>query len=453
MTMTPMLPGSVPVHAASDPVRPETGLRLTGRVGVVAAVALLAVFGFWAYATEIDSAVATQGQVVVRGKPKTVQSLDGGVVEEILVHNGDRVEEGQLLMRLDPTLIRVNLDIARTRLAEASARKARLEAEDRGLAAPVFTYPPLPFERPPMAEPEAGQMRVFEARQHLNTGRRAQLGEKLEQFRRQIDGLEASITAKAEQLGYIEQELANSRKLFDQGLMREPQILQLQRARAEMKGTLAEAEADRARVGNAMQDAIIEVDQAERQFREDVVTDLRSTQTEIEESTIQIVTLSRQLERVDIRAPSTGIVHEMQVTTLGGVVPPNGTILQVIPVDDGVELELMLEPREIDRVHPGQKAEVLFTAFDHRATPRLEAHVTQISPTVVSTGTQGGTERNFYRLGLELEPGQLERLNEKSSAIVPGMPIEAFLETGEHTVMSYLVQPLVSQIMHAFRER
>ena len=140
MTMTPMLSGSVPAHAAPDHIRPETGLRLTGRVGVVAAVALLAVFGFWAYATEIDSAVATQGQVVVRGKPKTVQSLDGGVVEEILVHNGDRVTEGQLLMRLDPTLIRVNLDITRTRLAEASARKARLEAEDRGLAAPVFTY-------------------------------------------------------------------------------------------------------------------------------------------------------------------------------------------------------------------------------------------------------------------------------------------------------------------------
>ncbi|WP_179285833.1 HlyD family type I secretion periplasmic adaptor subunit [Haematobacter missouriensis] len=449
MTMASNLPG----QPRCLPVEPKSSLRPLGYVGIGAAVGLLAVFGFWAQTTRIDSAVATAGQVVVRGKPKTVQSLDGGVVEQILVHNGDRVAEGQLLMRLDPTLIRVNLDIARTRLAEAMARKARLEAEDLGLSAAVFAYAELPFERPSTAEPEAGQMRVFEARQHLNTGRRAQLDEKLSQFRRQIEGLDASIAAKQEQLGYLEQELSNSRKLFDQGLMREPQILQLQRARAEMKGTLAEAEADRARVGNAMQDAIIEVDQAERQFREDVVTDLRTTQTEIEETTIQIVTLSRQLQRVDIRAPSSGVIHEMQVTTLGGVVPPNGTILQVIPIEEGVELELMLEPREIDRVHEGQRAQVVFTAFDQRSTPRLDAHVTRISPTVVAASPGGGgAERNFYRLGLELEPRQLERLGRQAS-IVPGMPIEAFLETGEHTVMSYLVQPLANQILHAFRER
>lgn len=449
MTMASNLPG--PPRAL--PVEPKTSLRPLGYLGVGAAVAMLAVFGVWAQTTSIDSAVATQGQVVVRGKPKTVQSLDGGVVEQILVHNGDRVAEGELLMRLDPTLIRVNLDIARTRLAEAMTRKARLEAEDLGLPAPVFTYPALPFERPPTMEPEAGQMRVFQARHQLNTGRRAQLEEKLEQFRRQIDGLEASITAKREQLGYLERELSNSQTLFNQGLMREPQILQLQRARAEMRGTLAEAEADRARVGNAMQDAIIEVDQAERQFREDVVTDLRTTQTEIEETTIQIVTLSRQLDRVDIRAPAAGVIHEMQVTTLGGVVPPNGTILQVIPVEEGVELELMLEPREIDRVHAGQKAQVVFTAFDQRSTPRLDAHVTRISPTVVaSSAGAGGGERNFYRLALELEPGQIERLD-RQAVIVPGMPIEAFLETGEHTVMSYLVQPLANQILHTFRER
>ena len=365
-----------------DPAAAElrTGLRRLGRAGLAGSVLLLAALGFWAQNTLIDSAVPTSGQVVVRGKPKTVQSLDGGVVDEILVRNGDRVASGQLLLRLDPTLLRVNLDIAFTRLTEALARKARLEAEDRGLAAPGFAdYPDLPFPLPDMGESEAGQMRVFTARRRLSEGRQAQLAERIAQFERQI-----------------------------------------------------------------------EVEQAERQFREEVVTDLRTTQAEIEEMTIQIVTLSRQLARVEIRAPAAGVVHEMQVTTIGGVLPPNGTVLQVIPVDEGVELELMLDPREIDRVHPGQKAEVVLTAFDQRTTPRLSGHVTAISPMVV-TGQSAGKEHNFYRLGLELAPGEIERLDAGTS-IVPGMPIEAFLETGEHTVMSYLLQPLAGQILRTFRE-
>lgn len=436
-----------------DPIlpQPRTALRPAGLAGMVATLVMLAMLILWASMTYLDSAVATQGQVIVRGKPKMVQSLDGGVVETILVHDGDRVTAGQLLMRLDPTLLKVNLDIARTRLAEALARKARLEAEDLGLAAPRFVYDPLPFAAPPTAEPEEGQRRVFDARQQLAEGRQAQLAERLAQFDRQIEGIEASIAAKAEQLGYLDRELANSRKLFEQGLMRESQILALQRQRAEMKGSLAEAEADRARTGNSRQDAQIEVEQAERQFREDVVTDLRTTQTEIEETTIQIVTTERQLERVEIRAPASGIVHEQQVTTLGGVVPPNGTILQIIPVEEGVELELMLDPREIDRVHSGQKATVIFTAFDQRSTPRLAGHITSISPNVVTGRGKDGSDKSFYRLGLELAPGEIERM-EAGSVVVPGMPVEAFLETGEHTVMDYLLQPLVGQLIRTFRE-
>lgn len=423
----------------------------TGRAiiaGALAAVALLAALLLWAQFTPIESAVAANGQAVVRGKPKTVQSLDGGVVEEIRVANGDRVAAGDLLMRLDPTLLKVNLDIARGRLAEALARKARLDAEERGLPAPVFAYPALPFPRPDTAGPEADEARIFAARREIATGRRARLAEQIAQFETQIRGMDAVIAARHEQLGYLDREMANNQTLYDQGLVRESQLLQLRRARAEMAGSLAEAEADRARVRNSMNDATIGVEQEERQFREGVVTDLGKTQTEIEELTLQILTTSRQLDRVEIRAPAAGIVHEMQVTTLGGVVPPNGTILQVIPVEEGVEFELSVDPREIDRVHVGQKAQVVFSAFDQRATPRLAGHVARISPTAVAPAGEG--QKSFYRLGLVLEDGEIERL--KNVAVIPGMPVEAFLETGEQTVMSYLLQPVVSQIMRAFRE-
>lgn len=422
----------------------------TGRptiIGAVAAVALFAALIFWAETTRIEGAVTATGQAVVRGKPKVVQSLDGGVVEEIRVANGDRVAAGDLLMRLDPTLLKVNLDIARTRLAEALARKSRLEAEEQGLAAPVFAYPSLPFDRPDTVAAEAGEARIFAARVEINTGRRAQLAERLDQFETQIRGMAAAISAKQEQIGYLERELGNNQTLYDQGLVRESQLLQLRRSKAEMAGALAEAEADQARVRNSMKDAEIGVAQEERQFREQVVTDLGKAQTEIEELILQIVTTARQLDRVDIRAPTAGIIHEMQVTTQGGVVPPNGTILQVIPVEDGVEFELSLNPREVDQVYVGQKAQVVFSAFDQRATPRLLGHVARISPTAVST-PEG--ERSFYRLSLVLEKGEIERLKEAS--VVPGMPVEAFLETGEHTVMSYLLQPITSQLMRAFRE-
>lgn len=433
--------------ATLSAARPQIGLRAPAMAGALAAVLLLAVLAVWAHLTWIEGAVHSSGQVVVRGKPKVVQSLDGGVVDRILTANGAQVKAGEVLMHLDPTVIRVNLDIARARLAAALPRAARLAAEDEGRE-PVFSYPPLPFAAPDTTQQEAGELRIFAARAAQATGRRAQLQERLEQFRRQVAGLDGSIAAREEQLGYIEQELASNRTLLGQGLVRESQVLQLQRGRAEMMGQLAESRAERARIGNAMQDAIIEVEQAEREFGERVATDLRTARTEVEELTLQIITLSRQLERVDIRAPADGVVHEMQVTTLGGVVPPNGTILQVVPVGEGVEIEVMLEPREIDRVHPGQRAFVVFPAFDQRLTPRLEARVSTISPTAVVDQANG---KSFYRVGLVLDDGQIERLG--GAAIVPGMPIEAFLETQAHSVLSYLLQPLANQVMRAFRER
>lgn len=288
--------------AVLSPARPKLGLRAPAVAGALAAVALLVALVAWAHLTWIEGAVHTAGQVVVRGKPKMVQSLDGGVVDEILTSNGARVRTGEVLMRLDPTVIRVNLDIARARLAAALVRGARLAAEDEGRPAPVFSYPPLPFAAPDTARPEAEEARIYATRAALATGRRAQLAERLEQFRQQVAGLDGSIAAREEQLGYIEQELASNRLLLDQGLVRESQVLQLQRNRAELMGQLAESRAERARLGNAMQDATIEVEQAEREFREQVATDLRTTRIEIEELVLQIVTLSRQLERVEIRA-------------------------------------------------------------------------------------------------------------------------------------------------------
>lgn len=431
----------------------RTGLKMTGLLGGVGSAVLLALLVAWAQFTLIGGAVISPGQAVVRGKPKMVQSLDGGIVERIDVVNGDFVTQGDLLMRLDPTLLQVNLDIARTRLAEALALKARLTAEQLDEPVPQFdnegfSWPALPFEKPDTAVPEAVQRQIFQARHALLTGQREQLGEKVQQFRHQISGVEGMIAAQEEQLALLERELGNIQKLFAEGLTRESQMLELQRARAGLMGEIAENRAEIARIENAIRDAELEVVQAERQFKEKVVTDLGTATRDAEELVLEIVTTTKQLGRIDIRAPASGIVHEMQVTTVGGVVSPGGTIMQVIPSDEGVEFELKLEPRYIDQVHVGQKAQVVFPSFDPRATPRVDGHVTAISPTSV---VDQATGQSFYRLELSITPEEIARLGDVE--FLPGMPVEAFLETGDRSALSYLLHPLTAQLNRAFREK
>lgn len=420
------------------------GIMLAGFAGFLL---LLLIFGGWAAGTRIAGAVIAPGSVVVEGRPKLVQSLDGGIAETIAVRDGDSVHEGQVLLRLDQTLLRTNLDIARSRLAASLALRARLDAERLGLAQPDFDYPPLPFPLPDTAAEEDGQRRIFEARRAVNEGIEASLAERLAQFDSQIGGVRGQIAALREQIGFTDSELADQEQLAAQGLTRKSQVNDLQRRRSELRGQLAALEAEEARLANAREDAGIEARQAARGFTEQVVTDLRTTASEIEELTLDIITRSAQLERTEIRAPAEGIVHELQVTTPGGVVPPGQTIAQVVPVGQGMEFELRVEPRAIDRVHPGQTARVVVSSFDPQTTPKLEARVTTISAGTIPDPVTG---RSYYRVGLSVPPEQLARLD--GETLVPGMPVEAYLETAERSVLAYLLQPVAAHLRQAFRE-
>ncbi|MDZ4138395.1 MAG: HlyD family type I secretion periplasmic adaptor subunit [Erythrobacter sp.] len=431
----------------NPPLRLHTSLRQPAMIGWIGMLVLVGVLGAWASFTVIGGAVIAQGQAIVHGKPKLVQSLDGGIIDAIAVQNGDQVTAGQLLVRLDPTLLTINLDIARGRLADALALKARLEAEQLGLAAPVFDYPDLPFATLDTARHEAGQRQIFAARAEVRHGRREQLAETLQQFGNQIKGTEGQITATRDQLLYLEKDLANVRSLVDQGLARQSQMTDLQRARADLLGQLSAQEADLARIRNAMRDSELETLQGEHSFMEDVVTELREVTAKTEELLLEIVTRSAQLDRIEIRAPVTGIIHEMQVATIGGVVAPGATMLEVIPLERGVDFELRVDPRAIDQVHPGQRAQVVMASFDPRNTPKLEGQVVTVSPGAI---TDPKTGQSFYRIALTVSPEELARLGDVR--LMPGMPIEAFLETGDRTVLTYLLQPLTSQIRRAFRE-
>jgi HlyD family secretion protein len=416
-------------------------------LGAVGFVALFGAVGGWAATTVIGGAVVASGQAVVPGKPQIVQSLDGGIVRAIHVKDGDVVAADTLLMQLDPTLLEVNLDIARGRLAAALARQARLKAEQLGLASPDFTLPDLPFAAPDISDPVMRETAIFLTRADTLQGQRDQLAETLSQLDSQRQGTQGQVAAVQEQAALLDRDLDALRTLSEQGLVRQSQLSQLQRARAQLTGEMAGLRATLARLDIAGRDARLELRQAEHAFREEVMDDLRETTAQVEELTLEIVTRTAQLARIDIRAPTGGIVHEMQVATKGGVVPPGGTILEVIPLDRGLDFELRVDPRSIDQVHPGQSAELVLASFDPQATPQLKGQVTTISAGKI-TDPQTGQE--FYRVGLDVSPDELARAGDV--ALVPGMPVEAYLHTGDRTVLAYLLHPVSSHLRRAFRE-
>ena len=425
----------------------RTDLSRAGRIGVLAGLALLTLVFSWAYMTPISGAVVASGSAVVRGKPKVVQNLDGGVVEDIRVSDGDLVRAGDVLLRLDPTLLRINLEMYRTRLAETRAEIARLRAEQVNADTLTFGYDTTYLDGLALEQINAGQTEIFEARREVMEGRQDQLREKVAQFYNQISGVEGLIKARTDQLDFVEQELGGVSALHADGLARKGQVLDLQRTRARLLGEIAKTQSELARIRNSIRDTELEILQSERQFKEQVVTDLRAAVMESEELLLQIVTAQKQLDRIEILSPVDGIVHEMQVFNAGGVVPPGETILQVIPISEGVDFEVRVAPEAIDQVVEGQRSKVVFTAFDTRTAPEIFGTVSKISPDSV---TDPATGQRFYKVTLAIPPEELARLD--GHEILPGMPIEAFLQTGERTVLSYLTRPLTDQLRRAFRD-
>ena len=425
----------------------RTNISRAGRFGILAGLAMIVAVFAWAQTTPISGAVIASGAAEVRGKPKVVQSLDGGVVEEIHVSDGDLVRAGDVLLRFDPTLLRINLEMYRNRLAETRARISRLRAEQAGRRTLTFAYDTEFIEGLTLEGVNAGQKEIFEARRDVMRGRREQLREKIVQFGNQITGVEALITAKREQLALVEHELGEVSALHAQGLARESQVLELRRQRARFNGEVAEHQSELARIRNSIRDTELEILQSERQFREQVVTDLGEAVMQAEELVLQIVTARKQLERIDVPAPVDGIVHEMQVFNAGGVVPSGETMMQIIPVSNGVDFEVRVAPDAIDQVVQGQRAKVVFSAFSTRSAPEVFGTVSGISPSSV---TDPSTGQSFYRVTLAIPPEELSQLD--GHEILPGMPIEAFLQTGERTVLSYLTRPLTDQLRRAFRD-
>ena len=414
-----------------------------------AAVGLLVVgAGGWAGTTELAGAVIAPGFVVVDSNVKKVQHVTGGLVRELLVSNGDHVKAGQIVVRLDETQAGANLAILTKRADELIAIQARGEAERDSKDQIVFPEELTQrYGEREVAQLIAGEKRLFAMRFAAREGERSQLKERSEQLKQEVKGLLAQEAAKLNEIEWIRKELEGVMTLWKKNLVQFTKVVSLQRDVARAEGDRAQLIASMAQAKNKIAEIELQIIQIDQDLRAEVGKDLASVRAELAETMEKKVAAEDVLAHIDIRAPQDGIVHEMSVHTVGGVITAGEAIMKIVPAGDALDVEARIAPQMIDQVRVGQSAVLRFSAFDQRTTPEIDGEVVRISPDIVKDAK---TNEEFYSVRIGIPE---ERVQALSLKLVPGMPVESFIVTEERTVLSYLMKPLQDQLTKAFRER
>jgi HlyD family secretion protein len=418
-------------------------------LGLVALVVLLFGFGLWATLTHLSGAIVATGQIEVERDRQVVQHLDGGVVAEILVTEGARVTAGQPLLRLDGAAIRSELTIVEGQLSELSGRSARLIAERDGATTLDFPAEILALAQtsPEVAAQLDGQSRLFQARAATLAEQRQLLLRRIDQISAQSNGIAAQRAALTRQLDLIEQELTSQQSLLDKGLAQAGAVLALQREEARLDGQIGELAAELARTEGQITEIEIEMSSLDTKRREEATTELRQIGPMVLELAERRRALQDRIDRLEIRAPVAGIVLGLQVTTPQSVLRAADPVLYVIPQDRPLVITARIPPIHIDEVAVGQEAELVFSAFSARDTPHLTGRVMLVSPDALTDPQTGAT---YYTAEIELADSERARLG--TQTLVPGMPVEVFLQTGRRTPIAYLVKPFTDYFARAFRE-
>ncbi|MDD7908846.1 MULTISPECIES: HlyD family type I secretion periplasmic adaptor subunit [Pseudovibrio] len=418
-------------------------------LGLAMVGVLVGGLGGWSAVAEISGAVIASGSVVVEGQPRKVQHQEGGIVGKIYVEEGDRVEAGDLLVRLDDTVVRANLEISSKQLDQLYAREARLNAEWQQLDEVKF---PLHLTARELTSPNAatavnGERALFEARARALEGRKRQLVEQISQLEEQIKGLEVQRDAKAESIALISDQLADFETLMEKRLVNASQVTAIKRDRAELVGDRGALISQIAQTKEGISERRIQILQLDESFLENVLSELQDTRSQIAQLEEQKTAAEDRLNRIEIISPTSGLVHQLEVNTEGGVVGAGALLMLIVPDTVDLVVETRVRPTDVDQVTIGQEARVRLAALDQRVTPELFATVKHVAPDLTQDEKTG---EQYYKVRLEISEDELERL--EGQILVPGMPVEGFIRTSSRTVLSYLLKPLRDQIAHALRE-
>ena len=419
----------------------RTGLRILLVAGVLG--------GGWFFFMPLAGAVVVPGNLVVQSNVKAIQHPTGGVVAEIKVKNGDRVYGGDLLVRLDATQAQASLEMVNKQLVEFRAKIARLTAERDGL--PQLVIPP---EFASHADDEtvksllASEQSLFKARSSARKSQKDLLQSRVAQLNEEISGLQVQVDSRAKQLDLIHGELAGVQDLYDKRLVPLTRLTALQRDAARIDGERGQLLSSIAETKSKVGEAELQIVRIDQDFRTDVVKELGDAQAKEAELVERGVAARDLLDRIEIRAPTSGIVHQLAVHTIGGVIRAGDTIMEIVPDTEDLQVEARLQPQDIDHVHTGQTAFVRFSAFNVRTTPQLTGIVSYVS---ADTSHDQQTNAPFFTVRVTLPDDERRRL--AGQQLVPGMPAEVFMQTGSRTMVSYLFKPIAEQMRRAFVEQ
>lgn len=409
------------------------------------------VIGGWAATTNLAGAVVAQGVLVVDSSVKKVQHPNGGIIGEIRVREGDRVKEGDIVVRLDETQTRTAAAIVANALDDNLARQARLETERDAVDHITFTPDLVARAATPNAQAAraiATERRLFDLRRSAREGQKAQLRERIAQLKDEITGYIGQTAAKKKEVELIGRELVGVRELWQKNLVPFNRVTALERDAARLEGESSQLIGTTAQARGKISEIELQIIQIDQDLRTEVGKELSEVRAKIGELSERKVAAEDQLKRIDIRAPQSGVVHQLSVHTVGGVIPAGETIMLIVPDADKLTVEAKIAPQDIDQLYVGQKATLRFSAFNQRTTPEIEGTVNFISADLTKDERTG---ISYYTVRITPAPEEIPRLGD--IRLVPGMPVEVFVQTGERTVVSYLLKPIRDQAMKAFKEK
>ena len=432
-------------HQAADVV---DGMQNRIAVGFGVITLVFGTLGVWSSTATLDGAVVAAGTVQVEAARKKVQHLEGGIVREIRVREGDAVAEGDVLIRLDDTAVGASLRLVQGQSAELAIRRYRLLAERDG--ADEFGLPRAIVVRAGdrgLADIISGQRALFDVRRANRLLEIDLLRQQQTQLRAQIEGLQKQEESKIKQIEFYEDELQGLRMLFSKGLTPKGRLLALERDAERGRGEMAALAASIAGAETKLKEVELGIVRLTQTFHEKVAEELRTVEAELNSFTERLVGVEDQTQRTEIRAPRRGRVLNLAVHNAGGVIKPGETLMEIVPEDDTLVIGARVAPQDVDKVVPRAPATVRLSAFNQRTTPELTGEVQRISADLVSDAASG---QAFYQAIIEVPPHEAERLH--GLTLVPGMPAEVFIRTGARTPLAYLLKPLTDSFARALRE-